>query len=158
VTENNLRQANTITQKFSRTDKNVLIERAKNNITTSIGLAKEEKEKRRAEDLKLLLGLDRITNSKADNSIPLKFNLSQNYPNPFNPVTKIKYELPRNINVTIKVYDLLGREVTTLINNEFRNAGNYEIEWNGSNYASGVYFYRIQAGDFTDVKKMVLIK
>jgi hypothetical protein len=158
VAENNLMQANTITQKYSRTDKRELIERAKYNINTSIGLAREEKERRRTEDLKLLLGLDKISNSKADNITPLKFSLSQNYPNPFNPVTKIKYELPKNVNVTIKIYDLLGREVTILVNNEFKLAGSYEIEWNASNYASGVYFYRIQAGDFTDVKKMVLIK
>jgi photosystem II stability/assembly factor-like uncharacterized protein len=92
------------------------------------------------------------------NDIPSLFNLYQNYPNPFNPVTKIKYDLPRNTNVTIKVYDLLGREVTTLINNEFRNAGRYEVSWNASNYASGVYIYRIKAGDFVSVKKMVLIK
>jgi hypothetical protein len=92
------------------------------------------------------------------NTIPTTFALYQNYPNPFNPVTKIKYDLPKNTNVIIKVYDLLGREVTTLINNEFRNAGRYEVNWNASNYASGVYFYRIQVADYTSVKKMVLIK
>lgn len=97
--------------------------------------------------------------------IPKEFNLYQNYPNPFNPLTKIKYDLPKNSNVTIVVYDLLGREVTKLVNNEFKTAGRYEINWNAVNYASGVYIYRIhvrQAGsstvDYVSTKKMVLVK
>ncbi len=90
--------------------------------------------------------------------IPTVFNLYQNYPNPFNPVTKISYDLPKNTNVTIRIYDLIGREVTTLVNNEFRNAGRYEINWNAANYASGVYFYRIEAGSYVSTKKMVLIE
>jgi len=92
------------------------------------------------------------------NNIPTAFNLYQNYPNPFNPLTKIKYDLPKNMNVTVKVYDLLGREVAVLVNNEFKTAGRYEINWNAINYASGVYIYRIQAGDYVSTKKMVLVK
>jgi hypothetical protein len=92
------------------------------------------------------------------NSMPNAFNLYQNFPNPFNPVTTIKYDLPKNSNVTIIIYDLIGREVSRLVNNEFKNAGRYEINWNANNYASGIYFYRITSADFTDVKKMVLIK
>jgi len=93
---------------------------------------------------------------------PTKFSLSQNYPNPFNPVTKIKFEIPgqaRNDNtlVTLKVYDLLGREIATLINEE-KPAGVYEVEFNGANLPSGVYFYRIQAGKYTETKKMLLMK
>jgi hypothetical protein len=99
-----------------------------------------------------------FANKHAVPNIPKEFALHQNYPNPFNPVTKIKYDIPKNTNVTIKVYDIIGREVTTLINNEFKNAGWYQIDWNASNYASGIYFYRIQAADYTSVKKMVLIK
>jgi photosystem II stability/assembly factor-like uncharacterized protein len=92
------------------------------------------------------------------NNIPTVFNLYQNFPNPFNPTTKIKYDLPKNVNVTIKVYDIIGREVVTLVSNEFKKAGSYEVNWNASNYASGVYIYRIQGGDYVSTKKMVLIK
>lgn len=95
---------------------------------------------------------------KQSNNLPTEFALYQNLPNPFNPVTKIKYDLPKSVKVTVKVYDIIGREVTTLINNEFKNAGRYQVEWNAQNYASGVYIYRIEAGDYTQVKKMVLVK
>jgi hypothetical protein len=91
------------------------------------------------------------------NGIPKVFALMQNYPNPFNPTTTIQYALPKASNVEIKVYDLIGREVTTLVN-EFRQAGTYSVEFNANNFASGVYFYRIKAGDFTDTKKMLLVK
>lgn len=96
--------------------------------------------------------------SSGNNNIPLVFNLYQNFPNPFNPATVIKYDLPKDVKVTVKIYDLLGREVTTLVNNEFKNAGRYELNWNAGNYASGVYIYRIEAGDYANTKKMVLIK
>jgi hypothetical protein len=95
--------------------------------------------------------------SHNQNGIPKVFALMQNYPNPFNPTTTIQYALPKSSNVEIKVYDLVGREVTTLIN-EFKQAGNYSVEFNANNFASGVYFYRIKAGDFTDTKKMLLVK
>jgi hypothetical protein len=93
------------------------------------------------------------------NSMPQKYSLSQNYPNPFNPVTKIKYSIPQNnINVKLTVFDLLGREVEVLVN-EIQKAGEYEITFDGSSLSSGMYFYKIQAGsEFTDVKKMILIK
>lgn len=93
----------------------------------------------------------------SNSNIPKSFDLKQNYPNPFNPITNINFDLPKNILVTIKIYDLLGREIKTLVN-EFKNAGSYIVSFNGSELASGVYFYRIQAGDFVSVKKMVLIK
>jgi photosystem II stability/assembly factor-like uncharacterized protein len=85
--------------------------------------------------------------------------LSQNYPNPYNPETTIKYQIPESGHVTLKVYDLLGREVATLIN-EFKQAGTYNAELNISNYSlsSGVYFYRLQAGGFAETKKMILMK
>lgn len=89
--------------------------------------------------------------------LPVKFELGQNYPNPFNPVTKINYSVPKQTLVTIKIYDILGREVKALVN-DIKAAGNYEIDFNGSQYASGIYFYRMEAGDFTDVKKLVLLK
>lgn len=99
------------------------------------------------------VGIEPISNVN-----PIEFNLYQNYPNPFNPITTIKYDLPKDVKVTIKVYDLLGREIETIINNEFKTAGWYEINWNANKYASGVYIYRIEAGDFVQSKKMVLIK
>jgi hypothetical protein len=91
------------------------------------------------------------------NNLPKDYILSQNYPNPFNPSTMISFSLPKANNVKLAVYDLLGREVATLVN-EFTTAGNHTIEFNASNLSSGVYLYKIQAGDFTDTKKMVLIK
>jgi parallel beta-helix repeat protein len=89
--------------------------------------------------------------------IPREFMLYQNYPNPFNPYTTIKYSLPTNEKVTIKIYDILGRLVTTLVN-EFKKAGYYDVKFDGTNYASGVYFYRIDAGKYVDSKKMILVK
>lgn len=92
---------------------------------------------------------------------PSVYSLSQNYPNPFNPTTKINFALPKAGHVKLVVYDLLGAEVTTLVN-EFKQAGYYSVTFTGTNLASGVYFYRVSAsggsGDFTQVKKMVLVK
>lgn len=88
---------------------------------------------------------------------PNKYSLSQNYPNPFNPKTIINYQLPVSNFVTLKVFDMLGREVATLINEE-KARGNYSVEFDGTNYSSGVYFYRIQAGSFVATKKFVLMK
>jgi tetratricopeptide (TPR) repeat protein len=98
---------------------------------------------------------------KITNVLPTTYSLSQNYPNPFNPVTKINYELPKDGKVRLVIYDILGRQIKSLVNNEFKTAGRYTVEFNGSQFASGVYFYRIQVEDgkgFTAVKKMVLIK
>ncbi|RPI19867.1 MAG: T9SS C-terminal target domain-containing protein [Ignavibacteriae bacterium] len=92
-----------------------------------------------------------------NNGNPQKYSLSQNYPNPFNPATKINYSLAVNGLVSIKIYDILGREVKQLVN-EVQNAGQYNIEWNASDYPSGVYFYRIESGSFSETKKMMLIK
>jgi hypothetical protein len=90
--------------------------------------------------------------------IPQEFNLSQNYPNPFNPVTKINYDIPKNSIVKLVIYDILGREVMKLVNNELKQPGRYVVVFNGTNFASGVYFYRIEAGTFIESKKMVLVK
>lgn len=92
------------------------------------------------------------------NEIPNKYSLHQNYPNPFNPSTKIKFDMPKNGLVTLKVYDILGRLVSTLVNNEFITAGTKEVTFAGTNLASGVYFYRIEAGEFTATKKLTLVK
>lgn len=87
----------------------------------------------------------------------LTFSLSQNYPNPFNPLTSIHYAIGKRQFVTLKVYDILGNEIVTLVNDE-KSAGNYEVNFNASNIPSGVYFYRLQAGSFIQTKKMILLK
>jgi Secretion system C-terminal sorting domain len=91
------------------------------------------------------------------NTIPSVYKIYQNYPNPFNPTTTIKYSVPNSSFVTIKVYDILGRMVKSLVN-EQKVAGNYSVQFNGSNFASGIYFYRMQAGDFVQTKKLILMK
>ena len=90
-------------------------------------------------------------------NLPSYFELFQNYPNPFNPITKIRWQSPVSAYQTLKVYDVLGNEVATLID-EYRNAGNYEIQFDASQFASGVYYYQLLAGDFVDTKKMILLK
>ena len=92
------------------------------------------------------------------NQIPDKFLLSQNYPNPFNPETIIEYALPTDALVSLTVYDMLGREVTSLVIGEYQKAGNYSVKFNGADIPSGIYFYKITAGNFTQTKKMILLK
>ena len=89
--------------------------------------------------------------------IPSNYSLSQNYPNPFNPTTTIEYNIPYDGFVVLKIYDILGREVKTLVNEE-KSAGNYSVTLNASSLASGVYFYRLSAGNYTSIKKMVVLK
>ena len=88
---------------------------------------------------------------------PSVYSVSQNYPNPFNPTTTIQYELPEASSVSVKVYDVLGREVANLVD-EYKNAGSYKVSFDASRLSSGVYIYRIEAGKFNSVKKMVLMK
>lgn len=94
---------------------------------------------------------------KINESIPSKFSLYQNYPNPFNPYTKIKFDIAHQSFTKVFIYDILGREVTTLVNEELR-PGSYEVEWNCSDNPSGVYFYKLTSGDFSMTKRMVLVK
>lgn len=98
--------------------------------------------------------------------IPQQFKLEQNYPNPFNPVTKIKFDIPpaiqskglsRALGILLQVFNLLGREVSTLVNEELK-PGTYEVDWNAVNYPSGVYYYKLTIGEFSETKKAVLIK
>jgi hypothetical protein len=98
-----------------------------------------------------------ILDKTKSNEMISDYSLEQNYPNPFNPSTKISYSIKEEGLVTLKVYDVLGKEVATLVN-EHRPAGNYEVEFNASQLPSGMYIYKIQAGSFTDVKKMILTK
>jgi hypothetical protein len=91
------------------------------------------------------------------NNIPTEFSLLQNYPNPFNPQTTIKYLIPQKCFVSITVYDILGKEVSKLVNEE-KLSGSYEVQFNGSKLSSGVYFYRLHAGNFFKTKKLMLLK
>ena len=101
------------------------------------------------------------------NNFPTSFSLQQNYPNPFNPTTMINYSVPKTSLVTIKVYDILGKEIATLVNEE-KSAGNYSVQFsanggyasgrNGGNLSSGIYFYRMQSGNYSQTKKLVLLK
>jgi hypothetical protein len=113
---------------------------------------------------------DIITTTKSEENLPNKFYLFQNYPNPFNPTTKIKFTIPqsplfggdeRGGLVILKVYDVLGNEIATLVNRE-KPPGTYEVEFNSRNLIfqipSGVYFYQLKAGNFVETKKMVLLK
>jgi len=88
---------------------------------------------------------------------PASFGLSQNYPNPFNPSTKIQFSLPRSGIVTLKVYNTLGEEVASLLEGE-RTAGVYTLEWNANGFASGVYFYQLKAGEYSETKKLLLLR
>jgi photosystem II stability/assembly factor-like uncharacterized protein len=104
-----------------------------------------------------LIGINPISSE-----VPERFSLYQNYPNPFNPVTIIKFDIPpskgaRGMMVRLLIYDILGRELTALVNEELK-PGTYEVSWDGSNYPSGVYFYRLTAGDYTETRKMILLK
>jgi len=90
-------------------------------------------------------------------SIITSYNLFQNYPNPFNPSTTLKYQIPQNGFVTLKVYDILSKEVATLVN-EVKTQGRYEATFDASSLASGVYLYRLNVNDYVDVKKMILLK
>lgn len=91
------------------------------------------------------------------NEIPVKFTLSQNFPNPFNPTTTISFDIPKSEFVNLSVYDLSGKKVDELVNSNLQ-AGKYSTLWNASKLSSGVYFYKIQAGEFTEVKKLTMIK
>lgn len=92
------------------------------------------------------------------NSIVKNFELKQNYPNPFNPTTNINFSIPKNQNVSLKVYDMMGKEVANLVNNERLNAGEYKADFNASALSSGIYYYTLRTEDFTSTKSMVLVK
>ncbi|MDP3829934.1 MAG: T9SS type A sorting domain-containing protein, partial [Ignavibacteriaceae bacterium] len=97
------------------------------------------------------------TNVEEENNLVTDFHLSQNYPNPFNPVTNIKFSIPKSDIVEIKVYDILGKEIQTLLN-EYKTTGSYEVEFDASNLPSGIYFYRMVSGNYPEAKKMVLLR
>lgn len=98
-----------------------------------------------------------VTSANETEKIPTEFALYQNYPNPFNPSTVIRYQLPEYSNVTLKVYDILGNEMVTLVN-QYKSPGKHEIEWNASEFASGVYYYRLQTDNYSSIKKLILLR
>ena len=100
----------------------------------------------------LLIGLNPI-----GCDIPKEYKLYTNYPNPFNPSTKIKIDIPEISFTKLIIYDILGRQVEKLVNEKL-SPGTYEVEWNASNYPSGVYFYKLETGNFSQTKKLILIK
>ena len=98
-----------------------------------------------------------LTGIASVDGLPTTYALEQNYPNPFNPATRVRWQVPESGKVRLVVYDMLGREVAVLVD-ERREAGRYEVTWDGSHLASGVYFYRMNAGTFTQCQKMLLLK
>ncbi len=100
---------------------------------------------------------DNLKIADKEGSVINKYELLQNYSNPFNPVTQIQYQIVNQGMVTLKVYDLLGREVKVLVN-EIKSPGNHSVTFDASSLSSGVYFYKMTAGDFSDVRRMVLVK
>ena len=99
--------------------------------------------------------------NSSSNSIPEKVAVYQNYPNPFNPSTKIKFDIPNGrqttSNVQLIIYDVLGKEISTLVNEQLA-PGTYSVDWNASDFPSGIYFCRLSSGDFVDTKRMLLVK
>lgn len=93
----------------------------------------------------------------AETNIPKEYYMSQNYPNPFNPMTNITYELPAQSSIRIQIFDALGRTIKTLVNGK-QKAGKYTVTWDAANYSSGIYFYKLETDDFSDTKKMILLK
>jgi hypothetical protein len=156
-------------------EKNISDEQLNNEDVSTVVYTKEEKQmlERRIEnynptdkkdfmdklskDIKLIEQINTAKNTKKTNAnVPRSFKLHQNYPNPFNPTTTIKYEIPKDAEITIKVYDLLGREVFSI--NEYKKAGSYEVKFDGANLASGMYLYSFETNGYKDTKKMVLLK
>ncbi|MBX2992673.1 MAG: T9SS type A sorting domain-containing protein [Bacteroidetes bacterium] len=107
--------------------------------------------------LRMIVGVNSTTHVGQESALPVAFRLDENYPNPFNPSTTIKFRIPVSGHVTLKVYDLLGREVQVLVN-ELLEAGSFETKFDALNLASGVYFYRLQSGNFVSLRKMLLTK
>jgi hypothetical protein len=95
--------------------------------------------------------------TSGERALPASFHLSQNYPNPFNPGTRISFAISHRSLVTLRVYDLLGREVATLLNG-MKNPGTYEVAWIASGEPTGIYFYQLRAGDYTETRKLVLLR
>ncbi len=135
-----------------------VLQRSRENSKAKWTFNKEAKEKQQLQDFLLIAGVKgKSSDLNIKDLIVSSYSLSQNYPNPFNPVTTIKFTIPKAGLITIKVYDVLGRMVKELVN-EVREAGNHSVLFDGSVFASGIYFYRIETTGFVDTKRMVLVK
>jgi hypothetical protein len=104
-----------------------------------------------------LVGYQPLLNVRRENMVAREFSLDQNYPNPFNPATTLRYAIPNGTDVVLKVYNIIGQEVATLVN-EYQTSGVYSVNFDASKLSSGMYLYRISAGTFVQVKKMLLVK
>lgn len=102
-------------------------------------------------------GLGILTGSLYDMEVPTTMALYQNFPNPFNPVTTIRYSISSPVTVRLKIYDILGNEIRTLVN-EYQHSGNYAVQFNAASLSSGIYIYRLEAGKFVSVRKLTLLK
>ncbi len=140
-----------------KSEESTLDSKSLSNIRFANTLKKEERDKKQVEEILFSRMNDQSKICLKNPIVPMQYELQQNYPNPFNPSTTIKYSLPADGIVSIKIYDITGREVRTLVN-EVKTAGNYLVEFNAGSFASGVYFYRIQAGKFVETKRMVFVK
>ncbi len=101
--------------------------------------------------------MKRMKNEDENKYFVTDFDLSQNFPNPFNPTTAIKYQIPERSYVILKIYGVLGNEIATLVHEE-KPSGSYEVEFDGANLTSGIYFYQLRTGNFVETKKMVLLR
>jgi hypothetical protein len=104
-----------------------------------------------------LKGTTLVASAGDSENLPEEYRLYQNFPNPFNPATVIRYDLPRDSKVTLVIYDIVGRRVATLVDS-FRQAGRYEAAWSAEGMASGIYFYRLTAGDYTETRRLAVVK
>ena len=149
----------TSSDKFSKENFDLKWSADENNFKTKIVAFKEDKMVEVTDIRNHYMDLDNNANGTTENSseIPTEFSLAQNYPNPFNPVTNLGFGISNLEFVSLKVYDIAGKEVAVLVNEKLA-PGRYEIKFDGSNFASGVYFYKITAGNFSAVKRMFLIK
>jgi len=149
----------TSAEKFSKEDFDLKWSSDENNFKTKIVAFKNDKLAEVTDINNHNIESDNNGNTEVENAaeLPTEFSLSQNYPNPFNPSTVIHYSLIDNGFTSLKIYDISGKEVANLVN-EMQTPGRYEVKFSGTNFASGVYFYKITAGNFSDVKRMFLIK
>ena len=149
-----------MTQKAELDTRKDMNKTASMNIVSLKNMPEKQKEERRFNDLMTISGIKNTESKKSVNNniiTPETYELSQNYPNPFNPATNIQFQVPSLKFVKLIVYDMLGREVKTLIN-EIKSPGKYVVSFDASGLSSGVYFYKMTAGEFTNVKRMILIK
>jgi len=136
----------------------LLTEQSYRNLDFASGLCEDSTKRPRLElTYSIFTGIEPISST-----VPAEYNLYQNYPNPFNPATRIKFDVPKNSNVVLKVYDLMGREVKKIVDNEYLNAGTYEVNFDGTGISSGIYFYKLSAtggtGNYSAARRMPIIK